>query len=416
MKVLTLNHSDSFGGAARAAYRLHNALRQQAIDSRMLVNQLGLDDFTVSGPSTTFQKVVAKLGPHLAQQLCRVHKTANPVFRSPAVVPSHWLDVINGSDADLVNLHWVSKEMLTIKDIGNIAKPVVWTLHDTWPFCGAEHYPDDERWREGYSKENRPKTEKGFDLNWWVWQRKKNNWKKPMHIVTVSRWLAEKVRQSALMGNWPVTVIPNTIDTEVWQPVERQLARALMGIPGDRPVVAFGAWGAEQHRKGFDLLKSALHRLRERNVDIRMLIFGQLAPETSCGIDYPVHYTGHLNDDLSLRVMYSAADVMVVPSRVETFGQTASEAQACGTPVIAFDCTGLRDVVEHRGSGYLATPFEVDDLACGIEWAIESDSRNLELSRNARRLVLDRFSYSQVAASYIKLYKEVIGNWHEQRV
>ena len=228
MKVIQLNHSDINGGAARAAYRIHHALRQAGVDSRMWVDSATSGDWTVQGPATKLRKGLAKLRPTLGSSLFKpVFKTGNPIIHSPALLPSGRVDALNASDADVLHLHWVQGEMLSIAEIGRLCKPVVWTLHDMWAFCGAEHYTEEFRWREGYRKDNRPGYESGFDLNRWTWVRKRKHWARPMHIVTPSHWLAQCVRESALMRDWPVSVIPNPIDTERWQPLDQALAREI---------------------------------------------------------------------------------------------------------------------------------------------------------------------------------------------
>ena len=183
MKVFQLNHSDINGGAARAAYRIHHAVRSSGIDSRMLVNVAASDDWTVHGPSNNLAKAYHRVRPQLTKPLSKLLRTDNSIIHSPALVPSRWPELINSSDADVVNLHWVQAEMLSIADISRIGKPVVWTLHDMWAFCGAEHYAWDNRWRDGYRRNNRPKHESGFDLNRWAWQRKRKKWRRPLQIV-----------------------------------------------------------------------------------------------------------------------------------------------------------------------------------------------------------------------------------------
>ena len=339
----------------------------------------------------------------------RLLKTGNPILHSPAILPSSWPIRLNKSDADIVHLHWVNGEMMSVADISRITKPVVWTLHDMWAFCGAEHYTEDYRWRDGYKTNNRPEYESGFDLNRWTWQRKMKAWKKPLHIVTPSRWLAECARQSVLMQDWPISVIPNALDVDSWQPVEKKLARQLMNLPTDCPLLAFGAMGGGQDpRKGMDLLLAALDHLRGQFQDLHLLVFGQRAPRELPNLGFPIHYMGHLHDDLSLRVLYSAADAMVVPSRQEVFGQTASEAHTCGTPVIAFNTCGLPDIVTHQQTGWLARPFDTEDLAKGIQWVLSDTVRHMALSEQARTHALEQFSFSMTANQYNKLYKNII--------
>ncbi|BAC09941.1 glycosyltransferase family 4 protein [Thermosynechococcus vestitus] len=410
MKVYHLNHFDIIGGAARAAYRIHHALREVGVDSTLLVDVGMSGDWTVQGPTTKFGKALARLRPAMVQLLLKsVFKTGNPSPHSPALLPSGRVAALNQSDVDIVHLHWVQGEMLSIADIGRLRKPVVWTLHDMWAFCGAEHYAEDCRWRQGYCRDNQRSDESGFDLNRWTWLCKCKHWKKPMQIVTPSRWLAQCVRESALMRDWPVSVIPNPINTERWQPVEAKLARSLLGFPQDVPLVLFGAIaGGKDPRKGFDLLLAALHHLHGQVADLQLVVFGEHRPKNPPDLGFPIHYTGHLHDDLTLRILYSAADVMVVPSRQEAFGQTASESHACGTPVVAFNTSGLPDIVKHEETGYLAKPFDPEDLARGIEWVLSDSVRRAQLRKNARARAEQCFASQLVATQYRQVYESVM--------
>ena len=407
MKVIHLNYSDINGGAARAAYRIHKALRDSGIVSRMSVNVASSGDWTVQGPSSKLSKAIGRIRPKLAIPFRKLLRTGNPIIHSPAMVPSRWPERINASDADVVHLHWVQGEMLSIADIGRIRKPVVWTLHDMWAFCGAEHYTTDYRWRDGYRANNRPDHESGFDLNRTTWQRKQKYWRNPLQIVCPSQWLAECAKTSSLMRDWPVLVVPNPIDTDHWKPIDQRLARQLLGMPQDCLLLAFGAMGGGRDpRKGMDLLLTAFSQLRsEPNLKtLQLVVFGQLAPQSPPQIGFPINYTGRLHDDLTLRALYSAADVMVVPSRQEAFGQTASEAHACGTPVVAFNTGGLPDIVDDRVTGVLAEPFVPASLAASISWVLEDLTRLHSLGAAARKRAERLWAPRRIASLYEKVY------------
>ena len=411
MNALQLNYSDINGGAARAAYRIHHALRSSGIVSQMLVNVAAAGDWTVQGPATKWAKAMGRIRPQLATPFRQLLRTGNPIIHSPALVPSRWPERINASEADLVQLHWVQGEMLSIADIARIRKPIVWTLHDMWAFCGAEHYTTDHRWRDGYRRDNRPAHESGFDLNRHTWQRKCKHWRRPLQIVCPSQWLAECVRASALMHDWPVAVVPNPIDTVRWQPIDQLLARQLLGLPQDCPLLLFGAiGGGNDPRKGMDLLLAALAHLRSEPSlqNLQLVVFGQLAPQSLPQLGFPVHYTGHLHDDLSLRALYSAADLMVVPSRQDNLPNTGLEAHACGTPVVAFRTGGLPDIVEHQRTGYLAQPFHTQDLAAGISWVLEDPQRRIGLGHAARQRAERLWAPARVAGMYAEVYGQVI--------
>lgn len=372
----------------------------------MRVSVASAGDWTVEGPKTKLSIAMGKVRPIIAGLLNKTLKTGNAIIHSSGVLPSRLSKELNASSTDVVHLHWINGEMMSIADIGKLEKPVVWTLHDMWAFCGAEHYTEDKRWREGYSATNRPAHEAGFDLNRWTIGRKQKNWQYPMHIVTPSRWLADCARQSVLMRDWPVTVIPNTLDTDVWQPIDKPTARSLLCLPSDVPLLLFGAMGGTSDpRKGFDLLQAALNHLRGQLPGLELVVFGQLAPKVPPDMGFPIHYTGHLHDDVSLRLLYSAADVLVIPSRQDNFPNIGVEAHACGTPVVAFNCCGLPDIVAHQQTGYLAKDFDTADLATGIQWLLTDAARRAALSAAARSRAVELWSSDVVAQQYQAVYR-----------
>lgn len=407
MKISILNYSDSTGGASRAAYRIHQALLMNGVDSRMHVNEANMGDWTVDGPENKRQQLQNILRTSIGGLFNRLQSTGNPILHSVALLPSKWPNKLNASDSDLVNLVWVNGETLSIRDVSRINKPVVWTLQDMWAFCGAEHISTDQRYIEGYLKSNRPPHESGIDINRLTWLRKSRAWKTPMHLVVPSYWMSTCVQQSALMRDWPVSIIANPIDTERWYPLEKKLARQLMQLPDDVPLLLFGTSGANDARhKGFDLLLSALQLLRGQ-IDLHLVIFGQLAPQKTPDFGFPVHYVGHLHDDLSMQVLYSAVNIVAIPSRIDNLPNVGLEAISCGTPVVAFDTCGLPDIVQHQETGYLAKAFKTEDLANGVLWILSDQQRYEQLCRKARSDAEKRFSYHVIARKYQSVYELV---------
>ncbi|MFM4768965.1 glycosyltransferase [Aeromonas veronii] len=410
MKIVHISHSDSVGGAARAAYRLHRAQLKFGIESRMLVRSKKTDDWTVQGPETRLEKIINMLRPAIGQQLNKLQISQNTNLHSGNWLPSCWANKLNNSDVDIVNLHWVAGETMSIEDIGRIRKPIVWTLHDMWPFCGMEHvteYGEDARWRRGYYSDNRCDLERGIDLDKWGWLRKKKSWQQPMHIVAPSHWMAECAKQSILFKDLPISVIPNPLDTEVYKPLEPSFCRQALGLPDNRKIILFGAMGGGKDRnKGYDLLLTALDHLSTNiNVnDVLCVIFGQSQPENLPKMPFETHWFGHIHDDVTLSLLYNAASVMVVPSRCENLPQTATEAQACGIPVVAFNCTGLTDIVLHKKTGYLAKAFDTVDMAYGLVFCINNYDLMPLLRQKSRDIVLSNWGGERVVNRYLDLY------------
>lgn len=408
-RIDIISHADNVGGASRAAYRLYRTLLSADIKANMTVCEKKSDDWAVAGPSGILEKAKHLLRPRIGGNLMRLQKTRNVNPHSANILPSNLSAKINKSDADIVNLHWVGGETMSIEDIGRISKPVVWTFHDMWAFCGSEHVAEDgpgARWRSGYYRDNRPSCSSGLDIDRYTWNRKQRAWKNPAHIVTPSRWLAECVRQSALMKDWPVSVVPNVLDTKVFKPLDRLFSRDALNLPQDKKIVLFGAMGGgRSFNKGYDLLLDALKVLSVDQRDILCVVFGQSEPEQPPGIPFPIKWMGHIGDDSTLALLYSAADVMIIPSRQENLPQSGTEAHACGCPVVAFNCTGLPEVVDHRITGYLAEPYKSDDLARGIAWVLDDSQRHLNLSLAARKKAENLWSARAVIPAYLAVYE-----------
>lgn len=429
MNIFHVNASDISGGAARAAYRIHRSLVDQGgahcLQSQMRVISQLSDDPTVIGGQLSWQSLIwCRLQSRLTQQARRGFRTGNPTLHSLAWPASGLGAELHDryllGQADLVHLHWLGDSTLSIEEIGRLPMPLVWTLHDQWAFCGAEHYTSpplpgetassDERFAGGYTSVSRPAHEAGPDLNRHTWLRKHRAWMRPIQIVCPSTWLADCAHRSTLMAGWPITVIPNPIDLATWAPLDQCQARALLQLPQDRPLVLFGAMGGTADpRKGADLLLEALERLCAQVAgtpleQLELVVFGQGRPAQPPDLGFKVHYTGRLHDDLSLRLLYAAADVFVIPSRQDNLPNTGLEAHACGTPVVAFRTGGLVDIVDERITGALAQPFDPASLAAALLWVLEDPQRRLQLGEAARRRAELLWDPRRVAGMYADLY------------
>lgn len=415
MRILHVNHSDLIGGAARAAFRIHHSLVATGVDSHMRVIQRVGDDSRVRGDLARRSGPISRrIRPLMARLLVYGFHTVNPIIHSAAWPDTRLGREVNASIADVLNLHWLGPNTLSVEEVGHLTKPVVWTLHDMWAFCGAEHYGDDgpnARFRVGYRQNNCPPEERRKDLNRSVWTRKRRHWRRPMHIVCPSRWLADCARGSVLFGDWPIEVIPNPIDADQWHPVPKLVARAVLGLdPAARLVLLGAPGGLTDPRKGGDLALEALARLASGpSAPDGLVIFGQSEAAGHATLPLPTLFLGRLQDDLSLVLAYSAADVFVVPSRQDNLPNTAIESLACGTPVVAFDIGGLPDIVTHEETGWLARPFDTGDLAQGIRWVLAEADRHTRLREQARAEAVRRFAYPVVAARYHELYERVLG-------
>lgn len=408
MKVLSISTSDLSGGAAVAASRLHHGLLADKINSTMLVGEkLGSDPHTIAlNNNFTFS-----LRRNLDQLPLKLEKAPESIgHRTLAWLPNKKLaHTIEAQSPDLIHLHWTQNGFMPLSLLEKITKPLVWTFHDLWPVCGAFHheYKNDLRYPEAYSSSNRPPSRKGLDLDRRIANRKARVYAKhQIEAIVPSRWMAEQVQKSHLWQDRPLTVIPIGLDTQIFKPIERKAARDLLNLPQNKTLILFGAmYAGSDKNKGYPQLREALEQLTLPKDDVELAIFGMSAPsEGEEPLPYPAHWMGVLRDTYTLAALYSAADVMVVPSLQESFGQTASESLACGTPVVSFDTSGLKDIVDHQQNGYLAKPFDPADLAEGIRYILADSARYHSLSEEARKKVEKTFSLPTVVAQHRKVY------------
>lgn len=413
MKILIVNTYDIQGGAARAAYRLYKALLNSGVDSQMLVQHKSSDNYTILKiQKTKFQKFLSKLKSFIEKLFVRQYKNRTQTPFAPAIFSSKSVvNAINSINPDIVHLHWIAQGMLGVEDIAKIKAPIVWTLHDMWAFTGGCHYDEECK---AFEKEcgncKVLESDKENDLSRKIFNRKQKIFSQieNMTIVGLSKWLNESSKNSSLLKDKRHVNLPNPINTNIFKPFAKDVSRELWNLPKDKKLVLFGAMNATSDpRKGFDKLSEALHQLEDKNIEF--VVFGSSEPKESQKFGVKTHYLGSLHDDVSLVTLYSAVDVMIVPSLQENLSNAIMESLACGTPVVGFDIGGNSDMIDHQKNGYLAEPFNAEDLKSGIEWILNNEDYD-ELCQNAREKVLREFDSTVVAKKYIGLYEGILKN------
>ena len=417
MNLLILSSSDIEGGAARASYRLHQGLQNIGVASQLLVKDKSSDDGAVIASQAKLGKEFDKLRSTLDRLPLQLYPNRDRAVFSSQWLPDFTLPLVAQLCPDIINLHWVFGGYLQLETISKFSQPLVWTLHDMCAFTGGCHYSRDcVRYTDFCGACPQLGSNSNWDVSRWVWQRKSKAWKETnLTIVTPSSWLAQCAQASSLFRDLRVEVIANGLDTEKYRPLDQANARKLLNLPQDKQLILFGALGAtSDERKGFHLMQPALQSLSRSGwgEKIELVVFGSSQTENQIDLGFKSRYVGRLNDDLSLALLYSAADVMIVPSVQEAFGQTASESLACGTPVVAFDATGLKDIVEHQENGYLARPFEIEDLAQGIAWVLENKERHQKMCDRARQKAEQEFTLELQASRYLSLFTEILDRYN----
>jgi len=412
MKILYLNGADIEGGAARAATLLLHGIQTSGVDAQLYVQRKYGDDPLVVGPPSKVGKTLGRVRPTLEQFLFGITPGKMNGPFCAAFLPDGLRGQVTEMAPDLIHLHWVAR-MMRLETLRRLAMPIVWTMHDSWAFTGGCYLPGDcTRFRDscgvcpilGSSREN--------DLSHRIWQRKRQAWHDlDLTIIAPSRWMAARAKTSSLFCNTRVEVIPNGVDITIFKPCDKNSARELLSLPQDKRLVLFGAMGAMSDRnKGFHLFGEAMRKLATdsgRDM-LELVIFGTAPPNPPPDLCFRTHYPGVQHDDFRLALLYAAADVFVLPSIQENLPYTVMEAMSCGTPSVAFDQGGVPDLIDHEQNGFLANPYEPDDLARGIAWVLEDTARRESLSKHARHKVEREFSVEMIADRHRELYRDIL--------
>ena len=410
MRPLLLNTYDRTGGAARAALRLHQGLRQVGVESRLLVRSRGADE---PGVVEVGGRALARPWARLDRLPLLPYPRRGHSLFTPGVVPDRLTAHVRSLAPDLVHLHWVADGFMRVETLGRLGAPLVWTLHDSWAFTGGCHVPGHcTRYRQSCGACPALGSRSDTDLSRRVWERKRRAWARvELTVVTPSRWLADCAGSSALLAGARRVVIPNGLDLDRFRPADRSASRSRLGLPVDRRLVLFGGiHSTTDPNKGLEPMVAALHHLaaRGRAADVAWVVFGAAPNDPHPSVPCASRSVGLVVDESMLVDLYSAADVFVAPSLQENLPNTVMEAMACGTPCVAFDAGGLPDLIEHQRTGWLARAYEPEDLASGIAWVLEDEPRRRALGEHARRKTEAEFELAEVARRHVDLYGEVI--------
>lgn len=413
MRLAIVSTYDSLGGAARAAFRLHKGLLSKGVDSNMLVQKKESENSKVFGIFSRNEKLWSEIAIRLnGIQLRKYPNKENYIF-SPSLYGGFNEQRYNNK-FDLFNIHWIGGGFQSINSIAKITKPIILTLHDSWAFTGGCHIPFPcEKFKTNCGSCIKLASNSKIDLSTKILNKKIDAWKnKNIVLVGDGNWVANNATESLIFQNSRVEVIHPGIDLNVFKPLNKKICRQILGLDENSNYILFGAIGATTDKnKGFQYLQEALMKYSQFDkvkINTKLLIFGSSGENIT--IDYGIEtiYFGKIYDDISLTLLYSAADVMIVPSIIESFGQTASESFACGTPVVAFNTSGLKDIIDHQVNGFLAKPYESSNLADGIKWVLDDSQRLIELQKNSRKKAEEKFSIENYVDKYYELYRSLI--------
>jgi glycosyltransferase involved in cell wall biosynthesis len=421
MRVVHLSCYDINGGAARAAYRVHDSLRRVDAQSSMFVAFRDSHDTEVKqhipgrSPGARFKRILRRnLLQWQLDQASRGRPEGFEEFRDDRTIYGSET-AASAPDADIYNLHQITDFIDYRRSLVRLAAraPMVWTLHEMTPFTGGCHYAYG---CDGFARTCGacPQLGPGHsrDLSDAVWKRKHEAYQQipsnRLHIVGASKWIAAEAQRSSLLNRFPISVIPYGLDTEIFKPMPE--ARRLLDAFGLKPsmrIVLFVTDWMSSPRKGFDLLDSALGAL-PKGPDTALVSLGRgEAPTLQSSLPY-VHL-GSLSADRMIAAVYSMADLFVMPSLQDNLPNTVMEAMACGAPVVGFRVGGIPDMVRHGENGLLVPTGDVKALSEAIHTLVSDDERRICMGKAGRAIVEREYSAKLQGERYMELYRSILG-------
>jgi len=417
MNIVMVNDKAFSGGAGRAGYRLFQNMKKNFdLNVKMLVRKKDINDYDITSIlENNIKKYEHKVKFLLSKNLQRFHlKPKIPKYSIGKFgLRIDKEDIVQNSD--LIHLHWINNNFMSLnslKKLQGLKKPIVWTLHDMWPFTGGCHYSYNcEKYENkcGLCKFVKKMKEKDISrIN--IIKKKKIFDELNLTIVTCSNWLRKCAKSSFVLKNKNIMTIHNTINSNIYKPFNKKSAKNILNLPLNKKIISFGAMTPfTEKRKGFDYLLKVINLLEKKynRDDIEFLIFGDKHKNDIIKTKFKVNYTGYLRDDYSLSLVYNASDLFLFPSLEDNLPNMVLESLACGVPVIGFDIGGIPDMVEHKINGYLAKYKSIKDLFNGIEWYFSIQNKK-KIKLNARKIVLKKFNQQLIGNKYYNLYQDLI--------
>jgi glycosyltransferase involved in cell wall biosynthesis len=314
-------------------------------------------------------------------------------------------------EADVYHLHWVSDFVDYGCFLPAAARraPLVWTLHDMNPFTGGCHYDEGcARYLSQCGHCPQLHVSGEGDLSKRIWKRKNAAYSKiaegRLHFVAPSRWIADEARRSSLLGERPVTVIPNGLDVTMFKPFDRQMARQFLGLPSDKTIILWAADSLGRRIKGRKFFLEAMEGFKGRQ-DLLVVTVGRGGASEDLVV--PNLSLGYMADERLMALAYSAADVFVSSSLQESFGYTILESMACGVPVVAFNGSAVPELCRDGVSGTLAPLGDAAGLRAAISHTLADPARLTWMGSNCRRIAVEEYSLELYARRYAALYASI---------
>ena len=406
MKVVRVTHTN-LGGAGLCVQRLHNAYNSLYGDETLIIADGIRHDETIliaeKDGAANYNKRRSYLGTKIYHLLLRLKLVPQETYfrekidklRSkrdffltlPFSGYKHIIELPCVKNADIINLHWIGNFVDLPSFATGTDKPIVWSLHDENPARGCLHYECPYPEYNDLDRELQDIKIKAI--------KKINN----LNVVVQSKKMKETCLKSKVLADYPITIIPNGVNVNQFKLKDKIESRKELGISREAKVFLFSSVDIYDERKGLIYLISALERLNDS--DVVLVCVGRYDKIPQAKIE--VKCVGFVDDYNKYSNLYSASDFYVLSSFQESFAKTPLEAMSCGTPVVAFPCSGVEDCITDD-TGVICNDFTIDALYEGIQKA-QSKVYDREKIRNH---VKENFTFEIMARRYRTLYESIL--------
>jgi glycosyltransferase involved in cell wall biosynthesis len=421
IKVLHINAS-SEGGASVVAQRLNEGLNRFSLDveSKHLVFSGHLSPSQNSSAYTlwadSFPKKVFAFFKHALDKLSFLRFEASKKVRFQFSHASQGIDISNHDLvqwADIIHLHWVHKGFQSFEALEKLllvpGKKFIWTCHDLWPVTGGCYYTwgcENHQVSCGNCKYLKHPSE--FDLSSSLIKRKMELWgNNQIKFVTPSNWLAQQANMSAVMKNNQImTVIPNPIDTEKFQPLEEDVRQKLRAIHGfEKPLLMFSAAYLQNPAKGFFHFIEMCEILCQQKVEFEVLVLGDNKQEELGPFPFKCTHWGYVTDIEKVKLAFQLSDLYVITSVQDNLPTTIIESLSMGTPVAGFRVGGIPEMVEDGINGFLVESGDVSNLTQKVGAFLKNN--RADFRNQARLKTLNTYDTKVIVNQITTVYKEL---------
>jgi len=413
MKILLINTYEKKGGAAIAAGRLFNALKEENIDVDFLV-QNGDNSKAKTLTNNFFKEKMSifRFSIERFKVLRNIREKENLYGFDTA---TFGIDISKNKlvqQADIIHLHWINFGFISLKGLEQLAKlnkPIVWTLHDMWPLTGGCFYSDGcEKYKIQckncqFLKENNSLAEKIFN-------QKKDLFKNSNFYPTaISSWTKSIIENSYFFKNKEVIELSNPIDETIFFPKNKKSIKKALKLDTNKTHIGFVAFNVNDKRKGAKYLKQSINLLFKERPNLKekveLIAIGSTKDKEFFN-GLPVHFTGYISNVKKMVDYYNACNFMLLPSLEDNLPLVIQEAMACKTPIIAFNTGGISDLVIHKKTGYLAKHQDIEDFKTGILTFIENSTE--EIGEESRNHIIKNYSNKVIAKKAKDIYSLLI--------